>query len=226
MSSASLRLSSSLGKVIAASSSFATTKASSHALRSPLASPSSLKQHPLVVVVPLLNNLRARRRRDVNTKAINNGMTTRNFQFSEKIQISPKHVFLETPLSFAFVNLKPVVPGHVLVCPKRVVEKYEEMTGEEISDLMLASQKVAVGERCLFSDRRRRRRRLDCGFVRWILWTSFDDVGGLCYILVRSRVLSFVFLLPRDVLTFDDAFRLSARAPTNSLSFSLSLSQR
>ena len=73
-------------------------------------------------------------------------MTTRNFQFSEKIQISPKHVFLETPLSFAFVNLKPVVPGHVLVCPKRVVEKYEEMTGEEISDLMLASQKVAVGE--------------------------------------------------------------------------------
>ena len=73
-------------------------------------------------------------------------MTTRNFQFSEKIRISPKHVFLETPLSFAFVNLKPVVPGHVLVCPKRVVEKYEEMTGEEISDLMLASQKVAVGE--------------------------------------------------------------------------------
>jgi len=105
-------------------------------------------------------------------------MTTRDFQFSEKIRISPKHVFLETPLSFAFVNLKPVVPGHVLVCPKRVVEKYEEMTGEEISDLMLASQKVAVGE-SLFSDRRRRRRRrrLDCGFVRWILWTSFDGVG-------------------------------------------------
>jgi len=177
MSSASLRLSSSLGKVIAATSSFATTKASSHASRS-LASPSSLKQHPFVVVVVPLLNLRARRRRDVNTKAINNGMTTRNFQFSEKIQISPKHVFLETPLSFAFVNLKPVVPGHVLVCPKRVVGKYEEMTGEEISDLMLASQKVAVGER-LFSDRRRRRRRrrLDCGFVRWILWTSFDGVG-------------------------------------------------
>ena len=145
MSSASLRLSSSLGKVIAATSSFATTKASSHASRS-LASPSSLKQHPFVVVVPLLNLRALRRRRDVNTKAINNGMTTRNFQFSEKIQISPKHVFLETPLSFAFVNLKPVVPGHVLVCPKRVVGKYEEMTGEEISDLMLASQKVAVGE--------------------------------------------------------------------------------
>ena len=77
-------------------------------------------------------------------------MTTQNatkhhFQFGETISISPKHVFYETPLSFAFVNLKPVVPGHVLVCPKRIVEKYEEMTTEEISDAMSVSQKVAVG---------------------------------------------------------------------------------
>jgi len=27
-------------------------------------------------------------------------------------------VFASTPLAFAFVNLKPVVPGHVLVAPK------------------------------------------------------------------------------------------------------------
>ena len=71
--------------------------------------------------------------------------TTQNFQFGAAISISPKHVFYETPLSFAFVNLKPVVPGHVLVCPKRIVEKYEEMTTEEISDAMSVSQKVAVG---------------------------------------------------------------------------------
>ena len=68
-----------------------------------------------------------------------------HFQFGDAISISPKHVFYETPLSFAFVNLKPVVPGHVLVCPKRIVEKYEEMTTEEISDAMSVSQKVAVG---------------------------------------------------------------------------------
>ena len=73
-------------------------------------------------------------------------MTSRtHFQFGDTISISPKHVFYETPLSFAFVNLKPVVPGHVLVCPKRIVEKYEEMTTEEISDAMSVSQKVAVG---------------------------------------------------------------------------------
>ena len=80
---------------------------------------------------------------------------TTHFQFGDAISISPKHVFYETPLSFAFVNLKPVVPGHVLVCPKRIVEKYEEMTTEEISDAMSVSQKVAVGA-CPFWCRRRR----------------------------------------------------------------------
>ena len=79
------------------------------------------------------------------TKMTSSSRTTQNFQFGDAISISPKHVFYETPLSFAFVNLKPVVPGHVLVCPKRIVEKYEEMTTEEISDAMSVSQKVAVG---------------------------------------------------------------------------------
>jgi len=67
------------------------------------------------------------------------------FQFSSKIHIPPSHVFYETPLSFAFVNIKPVVPGHVLVVPKRIVEKFEEMTTEEITDVMSTSQRVSKG---------------------------------------------------------------------------------
>jgi hypothetical protein len=67
------------------------------------------------------------------------------FQFSSKINIPPSHVFYETPLSFAFVNIKPVVPGHVLVVPKRIVEKFEEMTTEEITDVMSTSQRVSKG---------------------------------------------------------------------------------
>ena len=85
-----------------------------------------------------------RRRASSSTTKMTSSRTT-HFQFGDAISISPKHVFYETPLSFAFVNLKPVVPGHVLVCPKRIVEKYEEMTTEEISDAMSVSQKVAVG---------------------------------------------------------------------------------
>jgi hypothetical protein len=67
------------------------------------------------------------------------------FQFGSKIHIPPSHVFYETSLSFAFVNIKPVVPGHVLVVPKRIVEKFEEMTTEEITDVMKTSQLVSKG---------------------------------------------------------------------------------
>ena len=88
--------------------------------------------------------LRRRASSSSSTTKMTSSRTT-HFQFGDAISISPKHVFYETPLSFAFVNLKPVVPGHVLVCPKRIVEKYEEMTTEEISDAMSVSQKVAVG---------------------------------------------------------------------------------
>lgn len=44
-------------------------------------------------------------------------------------------VFYETPLSLCFVNLKPIVPGHVLVIPKRVCARFADMTPEEVHDL-------------------------------------------------------------------------------------------
>ena len=49
--------------------------------------------------------------------------------------ISRNEVFAESPLSFAFVNLKPVVPGHVLVAPKRVVKRFGSLTNDEVADL-------------------------------------------------------------------------------------------
>jgi diadenosine tetraphosphate (Ap4A) HIT family hydrolase len=44
-------------------------------------------------------------------------------------------VFYESPLSLCFVNLKPIVPGHVLVIPKRVCPRFADMTSEEVQDL-------------------------------------------------------------------------------------------
>ncbi|QDZ21424.1 bis(5'-adenosyl)-triphosphatase [Chloropicon primus] len=49
--------------------------------------------------------------------------------------ISRGEIFAESSLSFAFVNLKPVVSGHVLVAPKRVCKRFTELTGEEVADL-------------------------------------------------------------------------------------------
>ncbi|XP_048462687.1 bis(5'-adenosyl)-triphosphatase [Rhincodon typus] len=52
-------------------------------------------------------------------------------------------VFLRTELSFALVNRKPVVPGHVLVCPIRPIERFRDLQPDELTDLFQTSQKVA-----------------------------------------------------------------------------------
>lgn len=62
------------------------------------------------------------------------------------IAIPASQVFHETPSTFALVNLKPVVLGHVLVCPRRVAPKFTELLDEEISDLW---RTVAVVQRVI-----------------------------------------------------------------------------
>jgi len=51
-------------------------------------------------------------------------------------------VFHSTQLSFALVNLKPLLPGHVLVSPHRVVQRLTDLTTHELSDLFMTVQKV------------------------------------------------------------------------------------
>ena len=49
--------------------------------------------------------------------------------------IAPSQVFFESALSYGIVNLKPIVPGHVLVIPKRVTPRFHELTPDEVIDL-------------------------------------------------------------------------------------------
>ncbi|GMH51990.1 hypothetical protein TrST_g8238 [Triparma strigata] len=49
--------------------------------------------------------------------------------------IPPSTVFYETSLTFAFVNLRPIVPGHVLICPKRPSLLLKDLSSSEYSDL-------------------------------------------------------------------------------------------
>ncbi|PHH83175.1 hypothetical protein CDD82_3222 [Ophiocordyceps australis] len=51
-------------------------------------------------------------------------------------------VFITTPLSFALVNLKPLLPGHVLVCPRRPLARLLDLTPAEASDLMTTVQQT------------------------------------------------------------------------------------
>lgn len=52
-------------------------------------------------------------------------------------------VFHNTSLSMALVNLKPLLPGHVLVCPRRVAPRLSDLTADEVSDLFLTVQSVS-----------------------------------------------------------------------------------
>eukprot|EP00250_Pteridium_aquilinum_P007804 c17451_g1_i1 orf=175-822(+) len=59
-------------------------------------------------------------------------------------KIGVGEIFLTTPHSFAFVNLRPVVPGHVLVCSKRVVPRFLDLTDEETTDLWITAKRVGA----------------------------------------------------------------------------------
>lgn len=70
--------------------------------------------------------------------------------FSKNITIPSSCIFYETSKSFAFVNLKPVLPGHVLVSPIRVAPLFEDLTQEEVSDLFQTAQKVEKAVKLAF----------------------------------------------------------------------------
>jgi bis(5'-adenosyl)-triphosphatase len=52
-------------------------------------------------------------------------------------------VFHLSQSSYALVNLKPLLPGHVLVSPIRVVPRFNELTAAEVTDLFLTVQRVS-----------------------------------------------------------------------------------
>ncbi|KAK1158584.1 bis(5'-adenosyl)-triphosphatase-like [Acipenser oxyrinchus oxyrinchus] len=65
------------------------------------------------------------------------------FRFGQHA-VKASAVFLQSELSFALVNRKPVVPGHVLVCPLRSVERFRDLRPEEVADLFQTTQRVSA----------------------------------------------------------------------------------
>lgn len=78
----------------------------------------------------------------VRHSPVESKMAATTFNFG-RILLQPSVVFFQSKLSFAFVNRKPVLPGHVLVSPVRVVKRFCDLTEEEVADLFLSTQKVA-----------------------------------------------------------------------------------
>jgi bis(5'-adenosyl)-triphosphatase len=49
------------------------------------------------------------------------------------------------------VNLKPLLPGHVLVSPRRLVPRFNDLTPDEVKDLFLTVQRVSRTVERVFS---------------------------------------------------------------------------
>ena len=71
----------------------------------------------------------------------NNNDSHHDMRFGRFV-IPSSHIFYRTRQSAAFVNLRPIVPGHVLVMPHRVVATLEELTHDEYIDLWMSVRVV------------------------------------------------------------------------------------
>ena len=76
-------------------------------------------------------------------------MAAKLFEFGA-YKINEAHVFFSNALIYAFVNLKPLVPNHVLISPIRVVQHMEELTDDELVSLTDNARKLSklLGEQC------------------------------------------------------------------------------
>ena len=53
-------------------------------------------------------------------------------------------VVAQNAFAFAFLNYTPIVPGHVLICPRRVVTTIAELTPQELEAILELQQAVSI----------------------------------------------------------------------------------
>ena len=63
------------------------------------------------------------------------------YQFGKAI-VHPSQVFLRTRHSYAFINHRPILPGHVLVASLNSVPKFTKLGSDEVADLFQTVQRV------------------------------------------------------------------------------------
>jgi len=64
------------------------------------------------------------------------------FKFGDKI-IPSQQVFIVRRHVYAMVNVKPITPGHVLVCPTRAVTHFRDLTELETLELFVCAKEIS-----------------------------------------------------------------------------------
>lgn len=62
----------------------------------------------------------------------------------------PCYKIAETENCFAFLDINPLVRGHVLCIPKREVDYIFDLTDKELSDLQLFAKRIAIAQKKVF----------------------------------------------------------------------------
>lgn len=68
-------------------------------------------------------------------------MTSTGVVYFSKFPVTTQ-IFYQTRHTFAIVNLRPIVPGHILVIPRRVVPTITDLPIKEAHDFMTTIQKM------------------------------------------------------------------------------------
>ena len=63
----------------------------------------------------------------------------------------PCHKVAESDTCFAFMDIRPVQNGHVLVVPKVEVDRFFDLSADQLADIMAFAQQVASGIEQVFS---------------------------------------------------------------------------
>lgn len=66
----------------------------------------------------------------------------------------PCHKILEDEKHLAFLDIMPLVHGHVLVIPKKEEDYIFDLSGEELSELWKFAQRVAIGMKTILPCKR------------------------------------------------------------------------
>lgn len=68
-----------------------------------------------------------------------------------KVEDMHERLVAEDELVFAFPTNIPIVPGHMLICPKRIVETIYELTPEELLAMRTMAARLRVAMQKVFS---------------------------------------------------------------------------
>ncbi|CAI4221821.1 unnamed protein product [Auanema sp. JU1783] len=82
------------------------------------------------------------RRKDLYTLHVNEIDEESSTLMFSTFPIAPECIFFRSAHSFAFVNLKPIVEGHILVSPKKAHKNLTDLSDEETADLYITAKKV------------------------------------------------------------------------------------